>query len=272
MDAVHSWIDGVAADRLALDDRGLQYGDGLFETVRIRAGKPRFLEAHLARLATGCERLRLPFTAFEALRGDIGQAMAHATSPGLLKIIVTRGSARRRGYAIQGDEVPRRIVSWYPGPAFSAASLDLGFASFRIGDQPALAGLKHLNRLENVLAASESRAAGAFDMILRGMDGRLVCGAMCNLFMVHGDKVSTPAVDRAGVAGVMRGVVLRECPTLGIETQVRDLTLDDLHQASEVLVTNARIGVVPVRRVGEHSFTMDTVGRRIAAHVETLDA
>jgi 4-amino-4-deoxychorismate lyase len=274
MGTVTTWIDGIATDQLPADDRGLHYGDGLFETIRIRNGSPRFLEAHLARLVAGCERLRLPFTAqAEAeIRADIARAVAESASQAILKVIVTRGSARRRGYAAQGDEVTRRVVSLHAASEPPADAVDLALSSLRLGDQPALAGLKHLNRLENVLAATGLNGSEAFDVVLQGTDGRLISGATCNLFLVRGHTVFTPAVDRAGVAGIVRGIVLRESPHLKLLAAERDLTLDDLRRASEAFVTNARIGVVPVRRVGQHAFTMHTVSRRIAAHVETLDA
>jgi 4-amino-4-deoxychorismate lyase len=95
---------------------------------------------------------------------------------------------------------------------------------------------------------------------------------MSNLFIVRNGEVQTPRVDRAGVAGVMRSVVLRECASLGTPAAEKMITLDDLHAADELFVTNARIGVVPVRRVGEHDYPMNSFARRLAAHIEALDA
>lgn len=274
-----SWIDGVPAASLPADDRGLHYGDGVFETVLIRAGRARFLDAHLSRLTLGCSRLAIAPIPLNALRAEIDAAVAMAlemASPlAILKIIVTRGSARRRGYAPQGDELPRRIVSLWPAPARDAAldeGVDLRVASIRLGENPALAGIKHLNRLENVLAAAEPGAGEVFDSLLLDASGNLVSGAMSNVFIVRAGRVITPLIQRCGVAGVMRGIVLRECAALGIATAEARLTLDDLFAAAEAFVTNARVGVVPVRRVGEHSFDMNTLARRLAAHIEPLDA
>jgi 4-amino-4-deoxychorismate lyase len=164
------------------------------------------------------------------------------------------------------------VVSLHAASEPPADAVGLAVSSLCLGDQPALAGLKHLNRLENVLAATELNGSEAFDVLLQGIDGRLISGATCNFFLVRGHTLFTPAVDRAGVAGIMRGIVLRECPNLKLRAAERDLAPDDLRRASEAFVTNARIGVVPVRRVGQHAFTMHTVSRRIAAHVENLDA
>ena len=269
-----TWVDGARSESVPSDDRGLAYGDGLFETVLVRAGTPRFLDAHLARLAKGCARLRIPFKAVRELRADIDAAAAMAPPLAVLKIVVTRGSAVRRGYAADGAETPRRIVSlWNTAPLTNLADgVILARTSIRAAEQPALAGIKHLNRLENVLAAGDARAAGAFDALMLGSDDRLVSGAMSNLFIVKSGALSTPLVDGAGVAGVMRGIVIRDCAALGLMMTAKRLTLEDLFGANEVFVTNARIGVVPVRRVGEHSFGMKELAQRLAAHIEALDA
>jgi 4-amino-4-deoxychorismate lyase len=274
-DVLATWIDGAPASVLPVDDRGLQYGDGLFETLLIRGGKPRFLELHLARLALGCTRLAIPFGAQRELRAEIAEACAQAPALAILKIIVTRGSALRRGYVPDGRETPRRIVTLSDAPPLPESIRDgvsMVVSSARLGDNPLLAGIKHLSRIENVMAAEQARAAGAFDALMTGADGRLVSGAMTNLFVLRAGVLQTPPVDRAGVAGIMRGIVLRECASLDIAIAEHHLTPADLHSADEAFITNARIGVVPVRRVGEHLIHMNEVTQRIAGHVETLDA
>jgi 4-amino-4-deoxychorismate lyase len=270
-----SWIDGVPGTALPADDRGLQYGDGVFETVLVRGRRARFLEAHLARLSSGCARLGIAGNFLALLRAEIDAAVAMAPPLAILKIIVTRGTSRRRGYAPQGDETARRIVSLWPAPAREAAlweGVEVRVANIRLGENPALAGIKHLNRLENVLAAAESGASAVFESLLLDSSGNLVSGAMSNVFIVRAGAVATPLIDRCGVAGVMRGIVLRECAALGIAIAEQRLTLEDLYSASEAFITNARIGVVPVRRVGEHSFDMNTTAKRLAGHIEKLDA
>ena len=170
--ALGSWIDGVRGETLPADDRGLHYGDGLFETIGVRAGVARFLEAHLARLASGCARLGIRFSSMAELRAEIATALALAPPRAMLKIIVTRGSAVRRGYAPQGTESARRLLSLWPEaalPTSVAAGVALHRATITLADNPALAGIKHLSRLENVMAAAEVAAQGAFDALL--LDG-----------------------------------------------------------------------------------------------------
>jgi 4-amino-4-deoxychorismate lyase len=273
--AIGSWIDGVRGETLPSDDRGLHYGDGLFESIGVRAGVARFLEAHLARLASGCVRLGIRFSSMAELRAEIAAALALAPPRAMLKIIVTRGSAIRRGYAPQGTESARRLMSLWPEtalPTSVAEGVALHRATFTLADNPTLAGIKHLSRIENVMAAGEVAAAGAFEALLLDGSGHVISGAMSNVFLVRDGQVATPRLDRCGVAGVMRGVVLRECASLGITAEERRMSLDALLAADEVFITNARVGVVPVLRVGEHSFHMTAVARRLGAHIETLDA
>ena len=273
--ALGCWIDGVRGETLPADDRGLHYGDGLFESIGVRAGVARFLESHLARLASGCARLGISFNSMTELRAEIAQASALAPPRAVLKIIVTRGSAVRRGYAPQGGELARRLLTLWADPGLSPSITEgvaLHRATMALADNPALAGIKHLCRLENVMACAEAAAAGAFDALLLDGSGQVVSGAMSNVFLVRAGRVLTPRVDRSGVAGVMRAVVLRECASLGIAAEETRVTPDALFAADEAFITNARIGVVPVLRVGEHSFHMTTVARRLAARIETLDA
>jgi 4-amino-4-deoxychorismate lyase len=273
MSALGTWIDGAAGTLLPADDRGLQYGDGLFETILIRAGRPRFLEAHLVRLTLGLARLGIVFDSIDALRADIDRAASQAPPLAIVKVIVTRGSPRRRGYAPEEGARSRRIVSLWPTVAAPspASGVALGIAHSRAATSSALAGLKHLNRLENVLAAAEI-ADGEFDVVMVDLAHRVISGSSCNLFVVNGGRLATPRVDTAGVAGVMRGIVLREAPRLGIGFELRDLALEDLVGADEVFVTNARVGVVPVSRVGEHPIRMNDLALKLRGHVEALDA
>lgn len=266
-----SWVDGVPGNSVPVDDRGLQYGDGLFETLLIRRGQVRFLEAHLARLAAGCERLGIPRVADALLRAEIEQAATTTAGLSVLKLIVTRGSGPR-GYAPRGEFPPRRLMTLFAAPAPEPGHIDVRIARQTASENPALAGIKHLNRLENVLAASEPAHPRCFEALLLDARGQVVGGTMSNVFIVRDGVLATPTVERSGVAGVMRSIVLRECGALGLRVDVRSLAAAELSLADEVFITNARIGVVPVQRVGEHVVRMNEIGARLAAHIETLDA
>ena len=269
------WVDGIEGLSVPADDRGLQYGDGVFETVLVRNGVARFLETHLARLARGLAKLGIPFAPAE-LRAEIASAIERAPRLAILKIIVTRGSAQTRGYAPPAGSRARRIVSLWPATPLEPAHLEQGVAldvaQLRLAEPSPFAGLKHLNRLENVMAAAEGSRGDAFESLLLSAGDRLVSGVMSNVFLLTAGALRTPAVDRVGVAGVMRQVVLREAARLSIAAREQELGLSDLFAADAIFITNARIGVVPVRRVGEHVFAMSELVKRLRTTIEALDA
>ncbi len=274
MSDVLTWVDGVEGNAVPADDRGLQYGDGVFETILVRNGVPRFLALHLERLQRGLAQLRIPFPALESLRTDVTRAASMAAPLSILKIIVTRGSARR-GYAAPPAPTARRIVSLRPTAPLDAgdiAGVALNVAQLRLALPSPFAGLKHLNRLENVMAASEAVGDAWFDALMLDTGERLVSGTSCNLFLVKDGEVLTPRLDHVGVRGIMRQVVLREAPRLGIVVRERELNLHDLQAADGMFITNARIGVVPVRRVREHAIGMTDTAQRLRTAIEALDA
>ena len=271
-----TWIDGVEGNLVPVDDRGLQYGDGLFETLLVRNRVPRFLALHRERLQRGLTRLGIAAPATNLLDVDLARAVSLAPPLGVIKLIVTRGSVARRGYAPPAECTPRRIVSlWAIEPLPREATengVTLDVARLRVPEASAFAGLKHLNRLENVMAAAEGLGRSDFDSLMFDTADHLVSGTACNVFLVTTGGILTPPVERAGVAGVMRAVVLREAARLGIPAHEAELSLRDLATADAMFITNARIGVVPVRRVREHEFAMSDITDRLRQAIEVLDA
>jgi 4-amino-4-deoxychorismate lyase len=195
------------------------------------------------------------------------RALAAAAGDALIKVIVTRGEAVARGYAWSGTEVATRLVFQYPLPPDDAAAVTEGIrakvARLRYGENERLAGLKHLNRLEQVLARSEAPASEAAELLVFSSSGQLVSGTMSNVFIVQGGRLRTPRVDRAGVAGIMRRVVLREAAAAGIQTEEGVITAADMKSATELFVTNARIGMWPVRMLDDRALEVGGITRRI---------
>ncbi len=263
-------IDGIAAAGISPLDRGLHFGDGVFETIACLRGRPRFLALHLERLAHGCGRLGWPPPAAALLRAEI-ERLAGAQERSIVKLIVTRGEAIVRGYAVSGRERATRVVIRYPwpveDPALQQQGVSVRVAATRLGENPALAGLKHCNRLEQILARSEPEAAAAAESLMLSRSGNLVSGTMTNVFLVDGPpqspRLRTPAVDLCGVAGVMRRVVLREAARAGITATECALSPADLTAATEVFLTNARVGIWPVARLKERTLPPGLVTRRI---------
>lgn len=262
-------VDGVPATHVSVLDRGLHYGDGLFETISCPEGRPRLLQLHLERLAHGCERLAIPLGDLQTIRDEITRAAAGTTC--VLKLIVTRGDAVARGYTPTGSEHTRRILMRFGWPAereeWSRDGVAVAIARHQLGENPALAGLKHLNRLEQVLARAELRDPEISEALLFSSSGRLVSGTMSNVFIVSQRVLRTPRVDRCGVAGVMRRAVLEEAASAGVECRECELGAPDLESADEIFLTNARVGIWPVRRLAERNLVPGPIARLLQARL-----
>lgn len=268
---MHCWVDGQDATAINLQNRGLAYGDGLFETIAVRGGRASLLDGHLARLALGCKRLAID--ADLALVGDEIQRFARQLGDGVAKLVLTRGDSQR-GYAPAAGVAPRRILQGAPLPNYPAEHAEHGVRLFpcqtRLGEQPLLAGLKHLNRLEQVLARAEWQDGEHAEGLMRDGQGRVVEGVYSNLFMVSAGVLVTADLSRCGVAGVMRGALLEHAPRMGMPTQVRDIAFEELQQADEVFVCNSVYGVWPVRAVGALNWSPGPLTRKLQAVARTL--
>ncbi len=247
-----SLVNGVAANQLSVQDRGLAYGDGLFETIRVSRGIATLRSYHLRRLARSALRLRIPLDL--ALVEQEVDAFAADMGAGVLKLILTRGLSQR-GYAIPGSQQITRILQAAPVPSYLPQHAEQGVilypCSTRLGHQPLLAGLKHLNRLEQVLARSEWQDVAYPEGLMCDLAGHPVEGTMSNIFVRINDGWVTPALDQCGVAGVMRDYLMDE---LGREQRlaVRSISLSELLDAAEVFCCNSVFGVWPVIGLGSH--------------------
>lgn len=244
-------------------DRGLAYGDGLFETMSVRAGGIERLALHLDRLREGCARLELPVPAEAELEQRIAESAA-GIERGTLKLILTRGIGPR-GFTPPAAAVPSVIL--LPEARYSApvSGISVTMLGTRLGENEKLAGIKHLNRLEQVLGRLELGRLGADEGLMSSTGGTVIGGTSRNLFAVFGDRVVTPAVDRAGIAGVMRRAVLEQCAALGIEAAEATLAPADLLRADELFMTNALVGIQSVARLDRTAFGSQTIARRLSA-------
>jgi len=263
---LRTFIDGEPTPQLDALDRGLHYGDGLFETIVCQGGHARFLPLHLQRLEEGCLRLRIRPPEPAALLAQIRES---AQIPGgcLLKLIVTRGSATVRGYGARGDERARTILLQYPPQADDTGAWEEGVAvrtaQGRLGENPALAGIKHLNRLEQVLIRGEWTDPAIREALVFSSSGWLVSGTMSNVFLVRNGRIMTPAITTAGIRGVMRRVVLREAQRAGLGASEDAFDAAALACAEELFLTNARIGIWPVRALDGQPRPVGPVTRRM---------
>ena len=268
-------VDGVEAGFLDPQDRGLHYGDGGFRTLRVADGIARWWDEQLAKLAADAARLDIPSPDAAIWQADLAR-LGGRMADGVLKLLLTRGSGPR-GYRPPAAPAPRRIVCYDPtlpgtanGPqTWPGQGLTLRLCSLRLGAQPRLAGIKHLNRLENVLARAEWNSPEIHEGLLLDEAGRLISGVMSNLFLWTGGRLLTPRLDRCGVAGVARGRLLRLAAATGVPVQETELDLDDLLAADEVMLTNSVVGLVRVARLERRIWAEPVVSRQFK---ELLDA
>lgn len=243
-----SWVNGQPGDTLRISDRGLQYGDGLFETITCLAGHPRWLPRHMARLRRGCERLQLGFGGWESLEQEIRLAAAGAQRC-IVKVLLTRGLAQRRGYRPAGTESPTRILTRHEWPAAdpgAEAGFQVALSSVRLGCNPTLAGIKHLNRLEQVLAQQAIGSAAIDEVLMLDSRGDLISGSMSNVFFVDGEGLSTPSLEQCGVAGITRERICEAAARAGCPVRLRSVRQEEFAGIQEAFLTNVRWGVQPI--------------------------
>jgi len=239
-------VNGVESSAISVDDRGLQYGDGLFETMAAVDGRVRNFERHMERLAEGGRRLGLPVPDAALLADECERALA-GMGAGSVKLMVTRGPGPRSYRPPPEPAITRIIVSSAPKPRNDPEDgIVVRLCNTPLGLNPRLAGIKHLNRLEQVLATAEWSDAAIAEGLMSAVDGRIVCATAANVFLVREGRLVTPEIRDCGVAGVMRGLVLEAARELAIETVVGDVFATDLAEADELFLTNAITGVRPV--------------------------
>ena len=266
-------VNGWPAQSVDSGDRGLMYGDGVFRTLAARAGRPLNWDRHYRLLAHDCGRIGLPCPGKSLLRGEVDRV---APGDAIVKVIVTRGVGGR-GYAWPEEIEPTRIVAAYPPPApESEAAAHEGVRVRRcdlaLAIQPRLAGVKSLNRLENVLARAEWRDPAVREGLLADAEGRLVEGTMSNVFFTVGATLVTPALSRCGVNGAQRERVLDLARAEAIACEVRDAGFDELRLAGEVFLTNSIIGLWPVVALGDWHWAPGPVARRLQRLIADDDA
>jgi len=245
-------IDGQPAQQIPVIDRGLQYGDGLFETLAVIDTIPRQWDRHMARLSRGEAALGFPESDKELLRRE-AESLCGGCSRGVLKIIVTRGSGGR-GYRPPAHPQPRRILSLHPWPDYPDAwyrdGITLRVCETRWSRNRQLAGVKHLNRLEQVLARQEWSDPGIVEGLMLNELDQVISATQGNLFLLTEGVVLTPDLTHSGIAGVTREIVLDVTQAMGMPVRIENLSLDQVERADAVFVTNSLLGLCPVSRLG----------------------
>ena len=254
---------------LSVEERGFAYGHGLFETMTVREGRVRFVDDHFARLSDGCARLGIPMPSRQDLLADFSQ-LIEKSKDGVLKLIVSRG-AGGRGYRPDVSLSVTRLALLYSKAQAESSAISVRWCNTRLSRNSQLAGIKHLNRLEQVLAQSEWSGTAIGEGLMLDTEGEVVCGTASNLFIVTGDILSTPDLRFSGVRGVMRLHVLKAARRLGIEVVERSLWPRDVESADEIFVTNAVRGIRTVASLESRQWPKSPMATRLSQTLEAME-
>ena len=253
----HSWVDGQKATSVPLDDRGLNYADGAFETVLCRSGRITCLSSHEERLAAALSALQFdtPQMVAQSLLGEAQRCLLQVEHTGPARLTVTRGSGPR-GYAPTTQAKPRYILTT-SAPSDNRSSVwRCGVATTRWQDQPQFAGLKLLARTEQVLAAREAAVRGWDDVLMLDSQDRVISSGKGNVVLIADKAALTPMLNRSGIAGTRRKILIESVlPTHGYGVEVREISMDDVFRADCVIISNTLVGAVAVASINQHLFT-----------------
>lgn len=261
--------EGERLTQLPIDDRSVQYGDGLFESIAIRAGRPRLWEYHMQRLALACDRLGLELPRADRLLRDAMDALQRSEINQdycLVKILLSAGIGER-GYGRHTPLRPSVLLGVYPAESQARIryreGVDTSICETRLAIHSPTAGLKTLNRLEQVLARSEFAGSDYFDGLTMDAEDNIICGTMSNVFFGLDDVLYTPPLDRCGVAGVMRSWLIDNLPQNGIDVRQRCLPRNELPYVGEMFLANSQFSVLPVRRCGEREWPVGDITKSV---------
>jgi len=264
-------LNGEHRHCVDVSDRGFQYGDGLFETIEVLQGKPLFLDRHLKRLDEGCRRLLIPMPAVSLLEHEALQA-SQSAERAVLKLMLTRGSGGR-GYRQPVQIIPTRLFALHPYPDYSPALQNDGitarFCRQRLAMNPSLAGIKHMNRLEQILARAEWQDETIQEGLMLDTQDHVVEGTMSNLFSVKAGKLYTPPLLDCGVAGIVRGLILEFAQRIKLPLFEQSVDQAALLQADEVFVSNSVIGIWPVRQLEEQVLSVGAITQTLQGMFNT---
>ncbi len=254
---VNILINGKEKETISVYDRGLQYGDGLFETMAVRNGNIYLWETHWQRLMSGCERLSITLPDKKTIEKEIALLCLNESQL-VIKLIVTRGEGQR-GYPFSNTQSVTRILSSHAWPNYpeyyQSEGVAVCYCETTLSENKKLAGIKHLNRLEQILARNEWDSDEFQEGLMLTTQGHVVDGTMSNIFAVKDNVLITPDLSLSGVAGVMRKTVIKLAKEIGISICEKQTSKAELEMADELFLTNSLFGIWPVKMLAKTRFT-----------------
>ena len=254
--AAKNLINGKVFDQIEVFDRALHYGDGVFETIAIQDGKVLCFDEHLNRLEKGCKKIKIPVQDKTIIKNEI-LSLTENTDRAVVKIIITRGQGGR-GYKIPDNIESTRIISLFPWPDYSSELSIFGIktklCNYRYSNNPVLAGIKHLNRLEQILARAEWGDKKIIEGIVMNSDNYIIEGTMSNIFCILEKTLYTPDLSLCGIEGIVREKIINLADKLKFKIEIKKITLDFLLNAEEIFMCNSLIGIWPINSIDEKLF------------------
>ncbi len=251
-------INGKPVSVVDINDRAFQYGDGVFETIAVSDGQPEFLTRHLQRLQIGCQALDIDCPEYQIIADEI-RTLCSQQQSAVIKILITAGQSAR-GYRRPSLSIPNRMITCLPFPEhpqnLSTSGITLRLCRHRLSINPVLAGIKHLNRLDQVIARNEWNHFDIHEGVMLDADGYVIEGTMSNLFLVENGCLKTALLDRTGVAGIIRSVVIDQARQAGVIVDIKRIKLNELLYADEIFMTNSVIGIWPVCQFETRTYTI----------------
>lgn len=267
----NSFRNGIAIGSEISTDRALLYGDGVFTSIAIAQGKALFLQQHLKRLENDCMRLQINNFSMQAAKNALSSAL-HGTTRAIARLSVSRSSGERGYYCAQEEPVYWVTVSDWPKHIvqFREQGINVCLCQQRLSRNPSLAGIKHCNRLEQVLARNEWHNADIQEGLMLDDSDAVIEGTMSNLFLIKDNQLFTPNLTFSGVEGIMKELVIGIAKKRQIDTITARLTVADVNSADGIFVTNSIIGIWPINQLEQRFFKIDPLIRLLQDELKTL--
>ena len=248
-------VNGIKQNHIDIESRGLAYGDGLFTTAKIVNGEIQFLPKHIERLIAGCIKLKISPPSVADLENQL-TPIAKNYSLAVLKIIISAKSGGR-GYKRSIENSHDVIVMIYDFPLNieykREKGISLGVSRQRIGISPMLSGLKHLNRLEQVLLTEELTHSDFEELLVMNINNDVIEVTSANVFFIINNEIYTPDISHSGVNGIMRQVILNKYTDI----IVKSISLEEIEKAQSIFICNCVMGIIPISQYNDCRLSLE---------------
>ena len=260
-------INGKEQSNISIFNRNFQYGDGLFETCVVKNNQILFWEKHLSRLDIGCRKLKIKNIEEEIWLKDIKKALSLTSKKNcVLKLILSRGNSQR-GYSYPDDILPVRVVIASEMKNVQAKeSFSLEYASSGYHSNPNLAGIKHCNRIEQILARSSLKRDEA---IMLDENQNIISVTQGNIYFIFGQSLVTPKLDRCGVIGSRRSLILELAESIELNVEEGNVSMNDAKKADEAFISNSIMGIKSVNSIEEYQLPKKMITEQIKIAFES---